>query len=161
MEGKGILHTKLWGWSQWLKYMKIKMHCYGTVWGRHCRRLQYNSQSPLSTTVPVVLSHYSSDKIVSLHCYCVAPSSCALSSIPYNCFEENCVTAQRTSPFLEPGSGNIENGNLPSLVLRSNMLPKLLPLIFQYFVLRSSVSFSPNFPGPTILQGCKHHPQQR
>lgn len=33
------------------------------------------------------------------------------------------------------------------------MLPKLLSLIFQYFVLSSSVSFSPNFPGPTILQG--------
>lgn len=73
--------------------------------------------------------------------------------ILYSCFEENCVTAQRASPLLEPGSGNMENGNLPSLVLRSNMLPKLFSLIFQHFVLSSSFSFSPYFLGPTSLQG--------
>lgn len=79
--------------------------------------------------------------------------SWALSPILYPCFEEDCVTAQRASPLLEPGSGNVENGNLPSLVLRSNMLPKLFSLIFQHFVLSSSVSFSLHFPGPTSLQG--------
>lgn len=56
-------------------------------------------QPPLSTTVPVAFSDYSSDKIMSLHCYCVAPyPSWALSPILYPCFEENCVTAQRASP---------------------------------------------------------------
>lgn len=63
------------------------------------------------------------------------------------------MTAPRASPLLEPGSGNMENGNLPSLVLRSNMLPKCFSLIFQHFVLSSAVSFFPNFPGPTSLQG--------
>lgn len=111
-------------------------------------------QSPLSTTIPVAFSDYSSDKIVSLHCYCVAPyPSWALSPVLSPCSEENCVTAQRASPLLEPGSGNMENGNLPSLVLRSNVLPKLFSLIFQHFVLSSSISFSPHFPGPTSLQG--------
>lgn len=70
-----------------------------------------------------------------------------------SCFEENCVTAQMGFPLLEPGSGNMENGNLPSLVLRSNMLPKLFSLISQHFVLSSSISFSPYFLGPTSLQG--------
>lgn len=63
------------------------------------------------------------------------------------------MTAQMGFPLLEPGSGNMENGNLPSLVLRSNMLPKLFSLIFQHFVLSSSISFSPYFLGPTSLQG--------
>lgn len=111
-------------------------------------------QPPLSTTVPVAFSDYSSGKILSLHCYSGAPyPSWALSPVLYPCFEEDCVTAQRASPLLEPGSGNMENGNLPSLILRSNMLPKLFSLIFQHFVLSSSVSFSLHFPGPTSLQG--------
>lgn len=63
------------------------------------------------------------------------------------------MTAQRASPLLEPSSGNVEDGNLPSLVLRSDMLPKLFPLICQHFVLSSSISFSSNSPGPTSLQG--------
>lgn len=33
------------------------------------------------------------------------------------------------------------------------MLPKLFSLILQHFVLSSSVSFSPHFPGPTSLLG--------
>lgn len=63
------------------------------------------------------------------------------------------MTAQRASPLLELSSGNMENGNLPSLVLRSDMLPKLFSLICQHFVLSSSISSSFNFPGPTSLQG--------
>lgn len=111
-------------------------------------------QPPLSTTVPVVFSDYSSGKIMSLHCCCITPyPSWVLSLLLCNCFEENCVTAQRVSPLLEPGSGNIENGNLPSLVLRSDTLPKLFSFICQHFVLSSSISFSPNFPGPTSLHG--------
>lgn len=63
------------------------------------------------------------------------------------------MTSQRASPLLEPSSGSMENGSLPSLVLRSDMLPKLFTLICQHFVLSSSISFSPNFPDPTSLQG--------
>lgn len=98
----------------------------------------------------MVFSDYSSGKIISLRCCCIAPYP---SLVLYSCFEENCVTAQRSSPLLEPKSGNMENGNLPSLVLRSDTLPKLFYLICQHFVLSSSISFSSNFPGPTSLQG--------
>lgn len=130
------------------------MHCYGRVWGRHCRRLQHNSHSlpcPPQFLWPSVITAVAK----SCHCTATVEPHTQLGPLPilYPCFEEDCVTAQRASPLLEPGSGNVENGNLPSLVLRSNMLPKLFSLIFQHFVLSSSVSFSLHFPGPTSLQG--------
>lgn len=156
------MHAQLWGWSQWLKYIKIKINRYRMVQGRHCRRLRHNSHSfPAhllnTTTVLVVFSDYSCHKIMSLHCWCIA---LYLSWVPfpilYSCSSENRMTAQRASPLLKPNAGSTEKGDLPSLVLRSVTLHKLFSPLS---ALHSSLthffffySFFHNFPGSTRLQ---------
>lgn len=156
------MHTQLWGWSQWLKYIKIKMNRYRMVRGRHCRRLQHNSHSfPVhllnATTVPVVFRDYSCHKILSLHCWCIALYlSWVPSPILYSCSSENHMTAQRASPLLQPNAGSTEKGDLPSLVLRSDTLPKLFSLVCQHCTLHSPISFSSvlSFIISQVPQGC-------
>lgn len=58
------------------------------------------------------------------------------------CSKENPITAQRSSPLLEPASGSMGKGNLPGLVLRSDTLPKLFSLVCQHRSLSSPISFS-------------------
>ena len=138
------------------------MHRYRKVWGRHCRRLRHNSHSfPAhllkATTVPVVFSDYSGDKIMSLHRCCIALYlSWVPSPILYSCSEENRMTAWRASPLLEPDCGSTEKGNLPSLGLRSDTLPKLFSLVYQHCPLSSPISFSSilSFIISQVPQGC-------
>lgn len=105
----------------------------------------------------MVFSDYSCDKIMSLHHCCIALYlSWVPSPILCSCSEENHMTGRRASPLLEPDSGSTEKVDLPSLFLRSDMLPKLSSLICQHCPLSSPISFSSvlSFIISQIPQGC-------
>lgn len=73
------------------------------------------------------------------------------------------MTAQRASPLLEPGSGSTEKGSFPSLVLRSDTLPKFFSLFYQHGPLSSPISFPSGLSViisqvPQAAMSCKHLP---